>query len=337
MPSPSVASPQPRSGRSPKRLLPHRPHGDVPGRTAPAWRPGAAHYLIHACDTPELAPQGLEAARRYAKIAPDSAHALHMPSHIFTRLGLRQESIESKLASAAAAEQATKVHLGDAHYQLHALDFLGYAYLQSGQKEQAEQVIEEVPQVPGATAEEIRDAQAAWRARYALETHDWTMGANLQPSSGELYAQETTWWARAIGAGRNGEADAARTDLEKLAAATAESKARSKKEGYDVKSEKTIDQLRAEACLSFAEGKRENAVSSLRAAADREDREGVDDLAIPAREMLGDVLMESNQPDAALAAYQAALKDSPNRFDALQGVQLAERANVKEQSAGGSR
>jgi tetratricopeptide (TPR) repeat protein len=299
--------------------------------------PGAAHYLIHACDTPELAPQGLEAARRYAKIAPDSAHALHMPSHIFTRLGLWQESIESNLASAAAAEQATKMHLGDAHYQLHALDFLGYAYLQSGQKGKAEQVIGEVPQVPGATAEEIQDAQAAWRARYALETHDWKMAANLQPSSGELYAQETTWWARAIGAARDGEADAARTDLEKLAAATAESKARSKKEGYDVKSEKTIDQLEAEAWLAFAEGKRENAVSSLRAAAVREDREGVDDLAIPAREMLGDVLMESNQPDAALAAYQAALKESPNRFDALQGVQLAERANVKEQSAGGSR
>jgi tetratricopeptide (TPR) repeat protein len=299
--------------------------------------PGAAHYLIHACDTPELAPQGLAAARRYAKIAPDSAHALHMPSHIFTRLGLWQESIESNLASAAAAEQATKMHLGDAHYQLHALDFLGYAYLQSGQQAKAEQVIEEVKQVPGATAEEIEDTQAAWRARYALETHDWKMAAGLQPPSGELYAQDTTWWVRAIGAARSGDVTGARAAVEKLATVTAQSHAQSKKEGYEVKDEPSVHQLQAEAWLSYSEGQKADALKTLSAAADREDREGVDELAMPAREMLGDMLMESNQPEAALVAYQIALKESPSRFDALQGVQLAERANVKEQPAAGSR
>lgn len=299
--------------------------------------PGAAHYLIHASDTPELAPQGLAAARSYAKIAPDSAHALHMPSHIFTRLGLWQESIESNLASAAAAEQATKMHLGDAHYQLHALDFLGYAYLQSGQKAKAEQVIEEVKQVPGATPEEVEDTQAAWRARYALETHDWKMAADLQPPSGAVYAQETTWWVRAIGAARAEDVAGARADIEKLAAATAQSRTQSKKEGYEVKDEKSTDQLEAEAWLTYAEGKKAEALKALTAVADREDREGVDDLAMPAREMLGDMLMESNRPEAALAAYHIALKESPNRFDALQGTQLAEKASVKEQPAASGR
>lgn len=292
--------------------------------------PGAAHYLIHACDTPQLAPEGLAAARRYAKIAPDSAHALHMPSHIFTRLGLWQESIESNLASAAAAEQATKMHLGDAHYQLHALDFLQYAYLQSGQKAKAEQVIEEAAKVPGATPEEIEDSQAAWRARYALETHDWKMASDLQPPPGELYAQDTTWWARAIGAARAGDVAAARVDVEKLTAVTAEAHAESKKEGYEVKDAKSIHELEAEAWLSYAEGKKADALRVLRTAADREEREGVDNLAMPAREMLGDMLMESEQPAAALAAYQSTLKESPNRFDALRGAHLAAKAAGKQ-------
>lgn len=299
--------------------------------------PGAAHYLIHACDVPELAPQGLAAARAYAKIAPDSSHALHMPSHIFSRLGLWQESIDSNLAAAAAAEQATKAHLGDAHYQLHALDFLEYAYLQSGRNADAQHVIDEVPGVPGASAKDIADHQATFRARYALETHDWKMAEALAPPSGELYAQDTTWWARALGAARDGDVAGARTDVEKLDAATAESKARSKKEGYEVKDERNVDQLEADAWLAYAQGDKDEALKTLRGAADREDREGVDDLGIPAREMLADMLMESNQAEAALAAYQTALKESPNRLDSLHGVELAGKATGREQPAGGSK
>jgi tetratricopeptide (TPR) repeat protein len=299
--------------------------------------PGAAHYLIHACDIPELAPQGLAAARAYARIAPDSSHALHMPSHIFSRLGLWQESIDSNVAAAAAAEQATKAHLGDANYQLHAMDFLEYAYLQSGRNADAQQVIDQVASVPGASASQIADHLATFRARYALETHDWKKAAALEPPAGELYAQDTTWWARAIGAARDGDAAGARADIEKLAAATAASKSRSKKEGYEVKDEKSVDQLEADAWLACAQGSKDEALKTLRAAADREDREGPDDLGIPAREMLGDMLMESGQPEAALAAYQTALKESPNRLDSLHGVELAGKATGKEQPAGGSR
>jgi tetratricopeptide (TPR) repeat protein len=297
--------------------------------------PGAAHYLIHACDTPELAPQGLIAARAYARIAPDSSHALHMPSHIFSRLGLWQESIDSNIAAAAAAEQATKVHLGEANYQLHAMDYLEYAYLQSGHNSDAQHVIDEVPSVPGASPSEISDHLATFRARYALETHDWKMAAALDPPAVELYAQDTTWWARAIGAARSGDVAGSHTDVEKLAAATAESKARSKKEGYEVKDEKSIDQLEADAWLAYAQGNKDEALKTLRAAADRQDKEDPGDLGIPAREMLGDMLMESNQPDAALAAYQIALKESPNRLDSLHGVELASKATGKEQPAGG--
>jgi tetratricopeptide (TPR) repeat protein len=299
--------------------------------------PGAAHYLIHACDTPELAPQGLAAARAYAKIAPGSSHALHMPSHIFSRLGLWQESIDSNIAAAAAAEQATQAHLGEANYQLHAMDFLEYAYLQSGRNADAQHVIDEVPGVPGASAKQIDDHQATFRARYALETHDWKVAAALAPPSGELYAQDTTWWARAIGASRSGDVAGARADIEKLDAATAESKSRSKKEGYEVKDEKSVDQLEAESWLAYAEGSKDEALKTLRGAADREDREGPDDLGIPAREMLGDMLMESGQPEAALAAYQTALKESPNRLDSLHGVELAGKATGREQPAGGGR
>lgn len=298
--------------------------------------PGAAHYLIHACDTPELAPQGLAAARAYAKIAPDSSHALHMPSHIFSRLGLWQESIDSNLAAAAAAQQATKMHLGDAHYQLHALDFLQYAYLQSGRNADALHVIDEVPRVPGASAEDIADHQATFRARYALETHDWRMAAALEPPSGEIYKQDTTWWARTIGAARHGDAAGAHADLEKLIAATTAAHARMKQQGYKDEGKERIDQIEAKAWVSYAEGNKEDALKILRTAADRQDREGVDDLGMPAREMLGDMLMESNQPEAALAAYQTALKESPNRLDSLHGVELASKATGKEQPARGS-
>ena len=297
--------------------------------------PGAAHYLIHACDTPELAPQGLAAARAYAKIAPDSAHALHMPAHIFSRLGLWQESIDSNLASASAAEQATKMHLGDAAYQLHAMDFLEYAYLQTGRNADARHVIDEVPGVPGASAEDIADHQATFRARYALETHDWKLAAALESTADARHSLSTTWWARAIGAARAGDVAGARASIEKLDAATVESKARSKKEGYEVKDEKSVDQLEAESWLAYAQGNKDEALKTLRAAADRQDREGVDDLDMPAREMLGDMLMQSNQAEAALAAYQTALKESPNRLDSLHGVELASKATGKEQPAGG--
>ena len=141
--------------------------------------PGVAHYIIHAADTPALAPQGLEAARRYAKIAPDSSHALHMPSHIFVRLGLWQESVDSNLAASAAAAKATEAHQAAPHYQFHAMDYLAYSYAQMGQAAKADQVLADLKNVPGASAEEIGKRQAYLDARNALDLRRYKDAAAL--------------------------------------------------------------------------------------------------------------------------------------------------------------
>ncbi len=295
--------------------------------------PGAAHYLIHACDTPQLASQGLDAARRYAKIAPDSSHALHMPSHIFARLGLWQEMIDSNLAAGAAAAEATQAGLGEAHYQTHAMTFLQYAYLQTGQNEKAFQLIDALKDVPGITAAGLADEQAIFRARYAVETHDWKMAAQLESTS----ASPVTWWARAIGAARTGDVAGAQAAVAKLDEAVNAARAKEKQQGYEVKDQKNIDQLEAEAWLDYAEGKQDDAVQTLRAAADREDRNGVDSISMPAREMLADLLMAEKQPQAALEAYRIVLKESPNRLDSKQGATLAAQLAATTTVAGGSK
>jgi tetratricopeptide (TPR) repeat protein len=178
--------------------------------------PGAAHYLIHASDVPELAPEGLAAARAYAKIAPDSAHALHMPSHIFRRLGLWQEVIDSNLASAAAAAKATNEHRGDASYQFHAMDFLDYAYLQSGQQAKARRVVEELKDVPHGGEPNVIDQQNELSARNALELHLWKEAAALPIPKERFLWQDFTYWTRAIGAARSGDAAGARSAVEKV-------------------------------------------------------------------------------------------------------------------------
>jgi tetratricopeptide (TPR) repeat protein len=288
--------------------------------------PGLAHYLIHATDTPGLAPEGLEAARRYAKIAPDSSHALHMPSHIFTRLGLWQESIDSNIAAAASAKKATLANQADAGYQLHAMDFLNYAYLQSGQEAKARQVVAEVNSVPGATGEEIANHEGWFTARDALELHRWKEAASLAVPDVKLSSQDTTYFARVMGAARRGDAKAARAELAKLREAIGAQRRESKQMGYEADSGPSIEQQEAESWVEFAEGKTEEALKSLGAAANREDAAGVDSLAMPAREMLGDMLLEAKRPGDALNAYRAALKESPNRFDGLWGAAEAARA-----------
>jgi tetratricopeptide (TPR) repeat protein len=289
--------------------------------------PGLAHYLIHATDTSELAPQGLVAARSYAKIAPDSSHALHMPSHIFTRLGLWQESIDSNVAAAAAAAKATQAHEADAGYQLHAMDFLDYAYLQSGQEAKARQLLEQLKTVPGASTEEIANHEGWFAARDALELHRWKEAASLEAPSVKLSSQDTTYLVRAIGAARSGDAKAARAELKKLSEAISAQHHQMRHTGYGTSSDRSIEEQEAEAWVEFAEGKKEEALKKLRSAAEREDKSGVDSLAMPAREMLGDMLMELKQPAEALEAYRVALKESPNRFDDLWGAaQAAESA-----------
>jgi tetratricopeptide (TPR) repeat protein len=278
--------------------------------------PGVAHYLIHATDTPELASQGLVAARRYAKIAPDSSHALHMPSHIFVRLGLWQEAIDSNIAATAAATKATQAGQADASYQFHAMDFLDYAYLQSGQAAKARGLVDELKNVAGASAEDVADNQANFAARNAFELHQWKEAAALPVPDVKGGWQATTYFARAIGAARTGDAAAAQENLAKYKEAIAGENDKV----YGVSSSATIGQQEVEAWVDYAEGKNAEAVKAMRAAAAQEATEGVDSLSMPAREMLGDMLTEMKRPREALVEYKAALQESPNRFDSLYGA-----------------
>jgi tetratricopeptide (TPR) repeat protein len=291
---------------------------DPLSRIAPR-NPGPAHYLIHATDTPEFASVGLEAARAYAKIAPDSSHALHMPSHIFVRLGLWQESISSNIAAAASAARATQEQRASPHYQFHALDFLNYSYLQSGEESKARQMVHDLENVPGASRESIAEHQAWLASRNAFELHRWKEAAALPIPHVSRESQESTYRVRAIGAARSGDPAAARQSLKKFVEISAEEQRKSSHHG-DKTSDKSVRQLEAEAWVAFAEGRADEAVKTLRSAADREDADGVDSLAMPAREMLADMLLELKRPSEAFAEYKAALKNSPNRFDSLYGA-----------------
>ena len=282
--------------------------------------PGPAHYLIHATDRPEFASQGLEAARAYAKIAPDSSHALHMPSHIFVRLGLWQESIASNIAASASAAKATQEHRSAPHYQFHALDFLDYSYLQSGQESKARQLVQDLASVPSADRESVAEHQAWFAARNAFELHRWKEAAALPIPSIPRESQESIYRVRAIGAARSGDVDSARKNLKKFVEISAEEQRKEHQHHADKPADKSVRQLETEAWVIFAEGKHDEAVKALRTAADREDSDGVDSLAMPAREMLADMLLELKQPPEALAEYKSALKNSPNRFDALYGA-----------------
>ncbi len=281
--------------------------------------PGPAHYLIHATDTPEFAPHGLEAARTYSKIAPDSSHALHMPSHIFVRLGLWQESISSNIAASASAAKATQEHRSAPHYQFHALDFLNYSYLQSGQESKARDMLKELENVPGADHESIAEHQAWFAARNAFESHHWKEAAALPIPQVPRESQESTYRVRVIAAAHLGDAAAARQDLQKYVEISAEEQRKSNHHAYKP-SDKGVGQMEAEAWVAFAEGKSDQAVKTLCSASDREDADGVDSLATPAREMLAEMLLELKRPSEALAEYKAALRNSPNRFDSLYGA-----------------
>ncbi len=294
--------------------------------------PGLAHYLIHASDVPELAPEGLPAARAYAKIAPDSSHATHMPSHIFRRLGLWQEMIDSNIAAMAVAAQATEQHRGDASYEFHAMDFLDYAYLQAGKESKARHLMEEAKIVPGAKPEDIADHQAIFAAVNAIELHRWKEAASLAIPKERLTWQDVTYWARAIGAARSGDGNGAREDAQKLADIKKAQAAHQKELGNQVPA-KSVEQLEVEGWLASAEGKSDEAVADLRGAADFEESDREDAVCVPAREMLADLLLELKRPKESLVEYQAVLKDYPNRFDALYGAARASEAAANSQQA----
>ena len=297
--------------------------------------PGIIHYLIHSYDVPTLAYLALPAARRYAKIAPSSSHALHMPSHIFTRLGLWPESIQSNLASAAIAkEKVAKTNPGAASQdQLHALDYLIYAYLQRAQDQKAKGVLDEVSGL-SQVDQEVFQAAYAWSAipaRYALERHRWDEAAALTlhpvafPWNSFRFAEANLYFARAVGAARSGNTGAARQEIEKLA--LIQQTLSTIKVGYDWAMQVDIQRRAAAAWLAHAEGKNDEALQLMRAAADLEDtteKHPVTPGAIlPAREMLGDLLLEVSQPAPAMKEYQAVLRGSPNRFNSLYGAARA--------------
>lgn len=298
--------------------------------------PGVAHYLIHAADTPELAPQGLAAARRYAKIAPDSSHALHMPSHIFVRLGMWQDTIASNLAASDSAARATAANQADSGYQFHAMDFLNYAYLQSGQAAKARALVDELKNVVGASAQDIARNQALFAGRNALELHQWKEAAALPIPDVPLAQQEDTYFARGIGAARSGDVAGAQADEEKLKEIHAAQHAQMQQQGYSIHSdigEDTISEQELGAWIAYAVGKGKNGIVLLTVAANEEDAAGVDSLTMPAREMLGDLFMELHHPTDALEAYKTALKQSPKRFDSLDGAALAAEAAGKSSEA----
>jgi hypothetical protein len=277
--------------------------------------PGAVHYIIHAADTPELAPQGLEAARRYAKIAPASSHALHMPAHIFVRLGLWQESVDSNLAAAAAAADATAQHMGEAQYQFHAMDFQDFSYLQLGEEAKARQVIEDLNKVPGSSDGWTRNLRVIFNTRNLLELHGWKEALALAPQ-GDAYELQLIYALRAIAAARTGDRKAAEENYKSL------KKALKQKSQGDSHLEDYRRQ-EVEAWLTFAKGDHAKALKRMRAAADKQDRDDPGDFSVPAREMLADMLMESHQPALALAEFESVLKIAPNRFNDLYGAASA--------------
>jgi tetratricopeptide (TPR) repeat protein len=314
----------------------------VPLFAAHPEHPGLAHYIIHTCDTPALAPDGLGAAREYAKIAPSSPHALHMPGHIFARLGMWQEDIDSNLASVAASEKAKAAGQPGSAHQMHAEEFLIYAYLQVGQDEKAKvltenmrAVSEHMSAMPG--MDDMKDA-GPWfdnevRAIYAAEMHDWQALSVQKPAPGSKEtATFETYWAQGIAAGHLREPQLAAAALKGFDASL---EAVKKSPMGDDVGALEIKQNEILGWQAFAEGHPDAAVAAMHKAADQQDKLGQAEVDIPAREMLGDLLLLENKPEEALTEYRVALKLSPNRLNGLLSAgEAAERAKRPDEARG---
>jgi len=288
--------------------------------------PGVAHYLIHSYDYPSIAHQGLNAARRYASVAPDAPHALHMPGHIFTRLGLWDESLETNIRSAKVSENHAEL--------LHAMDYMAYAYLQEGRDGDAKRVADHISNIGPLNNKQFvaAFALAVIPARYAMERGQWADAAKLSlfPSEADFpwkaipQAEAQLVYARAIGAGRSGHAAAAKSDIERLQAlraAIVELKLPYWPQQLDI-------QIKvASAWAAYAEGNKTAALKLMREGADLEsasDKHPVSPgYVAPALELLGDMLMEMKQPAQALRAYEDSSKREPNRFRTLAGAARA--------------
>jgi hypothetical protein len=292
--------------------------------------PGVVHYLIHSDDSPQLAAAGLNAAICYAKIAPDVPHALHMPSHIFTRLGMWQQSIDSNRAAHAAALDYVHRSLGPGSYDgetLHTMDYLEYAYLQIAQDGPAKAVVDELigfGQSAGANLAAAY-AVAAIPVRYALERRDWPAAAALSEPAIGFPLERFPWaeamiaYARALGNARTGNIPGAEAEIGRLQ--SLEDKVRSKDTYWANQVE--VQRLAAAGILAHVRGDDKKAVALVRAAADlgatMDKHPATPSSVLPARELLADLLLELNQPAAALVEYRAMLSTDPNRFRSLLG------------------
>jgi hypothetical protein len=282
--------------------------------------PGVAHYIIHSCDSPQMAAEGLKAAQRYGEIAPSAPHAAHMPGHIFARLGMWQEDIQSNLASVAAAEVS-----GSYGHELHAMDFLNYAYLQVGEDNKAREIIAQVQSMDPAAGHDMHGyldmARAGFPATYEIEMRHWKEAAALDPgASKDPENIAITYWARAVGSGHLHDVAAAKKNLEQYDAQVAAVK-NSPKAYLAEYMDTGRDEIRA--WIAFAEGKPDEAANIMRAVADKQDTYGKGEVEIPAREMLADILLQSNHPQVALAEYERSMTIDPNRFNELYGAARA--------------
>ena len=289
--------------------------------------PGLAHYIIHAYDVPPLAARALLAAQRYSVIAPDAPHALHMPSHTFTRVGYWQDSIDSNVAASAAARRE-----GQTAEELHALDYQAYAYLQTAQDESARQLVASLPEVMSRFDSRIVSsgaapplagyfALAAIPARYALERQDWKAAAQLEVLQTPFpYTEAMTYFARGLASAHLGDIESARASREALA--RIHDRLTKLNEGYWAE-QVEIQRWGVSAWTALAEGRADEALREMKSAAEMED--GTEKSAVtpgplaPSRELLGEMLLQMNRPGEALEEFGATLKREPNRFRALYG------------------
>jgi tetratricopeptide (TPR) repeat protein len=297
--------------------------------------PGVAHYLIHSYDAPPLAEAGMPAARRYAAIAPSVPHALHMPSHIFTRLGYWAESADTNRRAAEAGQAYAKEAFGDGvawDQSLHAMDYLAYAYLQLGDDRKARAVVDEVMAFKKATPASLAAAyaMAAIPARYAVERRDWAEAAKLELPPATIAWDKFPWttamitYARALGDAHTGNLAGAKSEIDKLAA-TRDALLAAKNKYWSDQVE--VQRRAAAAALEQAEGHHDEAVSGLRAAADLEDATDKSAVTpggiVPPRELLADLLLDLGKPAEALAEYKRSLAGAPNRFRSVYGAAKA--------------
>lgn len=307
--------------------------------------PGIAHYIIHNYDYPGLAEMALPAARKYAAIAPASAHAQHMPSHIFTRLGIWDESIKSNLVAGASArcyaEQANiKGHWDE---ELHVLDYLVYAYLQKGEDDSAKERLNHLKTITAVSPANFKVfyAFAASPARYLLEKRMWKEAAAMEVSPANFSWEKFPWqkavihFTRALGAVKSGKTDQAKRELETLNSLQAQL---SKEKNMSREAAQVMVQINtAEAWIQYKEGNNDKAVELMTAAANMEDGTEKHPVTpgeiLPARELLGDMLLEMNKPEEALLAYKSVLETHPNRFNGLYSAGLAaQRSGNKEEA-----